>query len=87
MSVETSNLQGRYEPSPSDRVRQLANQAHIVVRASAQVIADTTSALTMREAAYPPVHYIPLTDLDQTMLRRSTPTASRSSSAITSPRR
>jgi len=25
----------------------------------------------MHEAAYPPVHYIPLTDVDQTILRRS----------------
>jgi uncharacterized protein (DUF427 family) len=42
-----------------------------VVRAAGQVIADTTSALTMHEASYPPVHYIPLTEIDPTVLRRS----------------
>jgi uncharacterized protein (DUF427 family) len=29
---------------------------------STQVIADTTRALTLREANYPPVQYIPLKD-------------------------
>ena len=58
-------------PGPDHPITLEANPARIVVRASGQVIADTTSALTMREAAYPPVHYIPLTDVDQAILRPS----------------
>ena len=38
---------------------------------STQVIADTTRALTLREANYPPVQYIPLEDVDQTLLADS----------------
>jgi uncharacterized protein (DUF427 family) len=34
-------------------------------------VADTTRALTLREAGYPPVQYIPLDDVDQTMLAPS----------------
>jgi uncharacterized protein (DUF427 family) len=58
-------------PGPDHPITLEANPARILVRARGQVIADTTSALTMHEASYPPVHYIPLTDIDQTVLRRS----------------
>jgi len=43
----------------------------IVVRAGDRVVADTTAALTLREAGYPPVHYIPFEDVNQTLLRTS----------------
>jgi uncharacterized protein (DUF427 family) len=43
----------------------------VVARVGAHVIADTTKALTLREAGYPPVHYIPLDDVDQTLLADS----------------
>jgi uncharacterized protein (DUF427 family) len=32
------------------------------------VLADTNNALTLREADYPPVQYIPLGDVDQSLL-------------------
>ena len=32
------------------------------------VIADTRASLTLQEAAYPPVHYIPLADVDMSLL-------------------
>jgi uncharacterized protein (DUF427 family) len=38
------------------------------------VVADTTSALTLREANYPAVSYIPRADADMTLLTRSTRT-------------
>jgi uncharacterized protein (DUF427 family) len=44
---------------------------HITVRVGDKVIADTTAALTLNEAGYRPVHYIPINDVDQTMLRSS----------------
>jgi uncharacterized protein (DUF427 family) len=49
------------EPS-SDRV---------IVRAGGVTLADSSSTLVLREADYPPVRYIPLTDVDQTLLAPS----------------
>jgi uncharacterized protein (DUF427 family) len=34
-------------------------------------IADTRAALTLKEAAYPPVQYIPRKDVDMTQLQRT----------------
>ncbi|MBB2938946.1 uncharacterized protein (DUF427 family) [Amycolatopsis bartoniae] len=45
--------------------------ARVVVRAAGRVIADTTSALTLRESVYPPVQYVPLADVDPEVLRPS----------------
>jgi uncharacterized protein (DUF427 family) len=42
-----------------------------VVKAGGTIIADTRDALTLREAAYPPVHYIPRQDVDMAALARS----------------
>nr|WP_248297561.1 DUF427 domain-containing protein [Streptomyces sp. S1D4-11] len=50
------------------------NSARIVVRFGDLVIADTTSALTLREASYAPVHYIPFGDVNQNVLMRSNTT-------------
>ncbi|MDX6314124.1 MAG: hypothetical protein QOF84_4610 [Streptomyces sp.] len=44
----------------------------VVARVGAHVVADTTRALTLREAGYPPVQYIPLDDVDQSLLTAST---------------
>jgi uncharacterized protein (DUF427 family) len=43
----------------------------VVVRVGGTVIADTNAALTLREAGYPPVHYIPLDDVVPGTLRPS----------------
>jgi len=45
--------------------------ARIVVKAAGRVVADTRSALTLREATYPPVHYIPRQDVDMSQLQRT----------------
>jgi uncharacterized protein (DUF427 family) len=44
---------------------------HVLVRAAGRVVADTKSALVLREARYRPVYYIPLSDVDASVLRRS----------------
>ena len=36
---------------------------HVVVRVGGDLVAETDAALTLREASYPPVLYIPLTDV------------------------
>ena len=47
------------------------NPARVVVRAGGHVIADTRSALTLREANYPPVQYIPRQDVEMAQLQRT----------------
>jgi uncharacterized protein (DUF427 family) len=46
-------------------------RARVVVRVAGQVIADSRSALTLREADHPPVHYLPRQDVDMTALERA----------------
>jgi uncharacterized protein (DUF427 family) len=43
----------------------------VTVSADGRVVADTTSALILREAHLPPVYYLPLTDVDASALSRS----------------
>lgn len=45
------------------------NRVHL--RSGNSIIADTTNALTLREANYPPVQYISRADVDMAQLRRS----------------
>jgi uncharacterized protein (DUF427 family) len=58
-------------PGPDHPITIEATGRRIVVRARGEVVADSTAALTLHEAGYPPVHYLPITDVDQTWLRRS----------------
>jgi uncharacterized protein (DUF427 family) len=46
--------------------------ARVVARVGDTVVADTSAALTLREAGYPPVHYVPLDDVVPGTLRPST---------------
>jgi uncharacterized protein (DUF427 family) len=41
------------------------------VSVAGRVIADTRSALTLREASYPAVQYVPRTDVDLSLLSRT----------------
>jgi uncharacterized protein (DUF427 family) len=47
------------------------NPARIVVTLAGRVIADTREALTLREASYPAVQYIPRKDVDMALLQRT----------------
>ncbi|SEC96852.1 DUF427 domain-containing protein [Bradyrhizobium erythrophlei] len=47
------------------------NPFRVVVKVGGKVIADTRDALTLREASYPPVQYIPRRDVDMAALTRS----------------
>jgi len=47
------------------------NPARVIVKAGGRVIADTHSALTLREATYPAVQYIPRNDVDMAQLQRT----------------
>jgi uncharacterized protein (DUF427 family) len=46
--------------------------SHVTVRVGGSVIAETDRALSLAEASYPVVQYIPLDDVDQSLLERTT---------------
>ncbi|MBB3426746.1 uncharacterized protein (DUF427 family) [Rhizobium sp. BK312] len=46
-------------------------QAHIIVSVAGKVIADTHEALSLKEASYPAVIYIPRKDVDMSLLERT----------------
>ncbi|HXT93461.1 MAG TPA: DUF427 domain-containing protein [Trebonia sp.] len=46
--------------------------ARVTVRIDGTVVAATSSALSLAEASYPVVQYIPLSDVDQSLLERTT---------------
>lgn len=58
-------------PGPDHPITIERNSARVVVTVGGRVIADTRSALTLREASYPPVQYIPRSDVDLSALRRT----------------
>lgn len=57
-------------PGPRHPITVEPSDVRVVVRVDGRVIADTRSALTLREADYPAVHYIPREDVDMTALER-----------------
>jgi uncharacterized protein (DUF427 family) len=59
-------------PGPDHPISTTANPARVVVTVAGQVVADTRAALTLREAAYPRVQYIPRADVNMAMLERTT---------------
>jgi uncharacterized protein (DUF427 family) len=48
-----------------------SNPSRVVVTVAGKVIANTRDALTLREASYPAVQYIPRRDVDMAELTRS----------------
>jgi uncharacterized protein (DUF427 family) len=58
-------------PGPDHPISIQRNPARVVVSVAGSVVADTSNALTLREAAYPPVQYIPGEDVDFSQLERT----------------
>ena len=46
--------------------------AHVTVRVGGVTVAESDRALSLAEASYPVVQYIPLADVDQSLLERTT---------------
>jgi len=57
------------QPGPDHPITIEANPARVVVSVAGRVLADTQHALTLREANYPDVQYIPLDDVDASLLQ------------------
>ena len=47
------------------------NAQRVVVKAAGRIVADTQEALTLREAGYAAIQYIPRKDVDMTLLERT----------------
>jgi len=58
-------------PGPDHPITVRPNPARVVVKLGGQVIADSRNALTLKEASYPAVQYIPRADVDMALLTRS----------------
>jgi uncharacterized protein (DUF427 family) len=58
-------------PSAEHPITIEANPERVVVTVGGRVVADTRDALTLREASYPPVQYIPRKDIDMALLERT----------------
>jgi uncharacterized protein (DUF427 family) len=61
-------------PGPDHPITVAPSRARVTVAVAGRIIADTRAALTLQEAAYPPIQYLPRADVDMSQLERSTHT-------------
>lgn len=59
------------QPGADHPITIQPNPARVRVSVAGRAVADTREALTLREAAYPPVQYIPRKDVDMSLLERT----------------
>ena len=59
------------QPGPNHPITITPTTGRVVVTVAGKVVADTTAALTLQESTYPAVQYVPLADVDQTLLERT----------------
>lgn len=71
MKQQVSHTKPIKEPDVDHPIAIERNPNRVVVSVGGRVIADTRGALTLREAAYPPVQYVPRNDVDMTLLERT----------------
>lgn len=67
----TTSARPVLQPGPEHPITITAGPSHVVVTVAGQTIANTTRALSLQEADYPPVLYIPRSDVDETLLERT----------------
>jgi uncharacterized protein (DUF427 family) len=58
-------------PGPDHPIAIAPNPKRVVVKVAGRVVADTRRALSLREASYPAVNYIPREDVDMSLLERT----------------
>jgi uncharacterized protein (DUF427 family) len=58
-------------PGPDHPITITPNDSRVTITVAGQTIADTTSALSLREASYGPVTYIPRADINMALLERT----------------
>ena len=60
------------QPGPDHPISIAPNPNRVRVLVGGVIVAETTRALTLKEASLPPVHYIPRQDVSTDLLERST---------------
>src|SRR5258708_4518612 len=55
-------------PGPEHPITIEPNPSRVLVKVDGKVVADTRNALTLREAGYAPVQYVPLEDVDGSLI-------------------
>jgi uncharacterized protein (DUF427 family) len=58
-------------PGPDHPITIEPNAKRVIVKVAGKVIADTVDALTLKEASYPAVQYVPRKDVDMSLLART----------------
>ncbi len=58
-------------PGPDHPITIAPAPGRVVVTVAGRVIADSANALSLREASYPPVLYVPRRDVDMALLSRT----------------
>lgn len=58
-------------PGPDHPITIAPMKGRVTVKVAGRVVADSTAALALREANYPPMPYIPRKDVDMTLLERT----------------
>ena len=58
-------------PGPDHPITVARNPKRVVVKLAGTIVADTKDALSLKEASYPAVQYIPRKDVDMTLLERT----------------
>jgi uncharacterized protein (DUF427 family) len=58
-------------PGPAHPISIAPNPKRVLVKVAGRVVADTWRALSLKEASYPAVNYIPREDVDMTLLQRT----------------
>jgi len=58
-------------PGPDHPMTITPTKGRVAVTVNGKPIAETRQALTLKEAAYPPMQYIPRKDVDMTQLQRT----------------
>ena len=71
MSPDTLNSKLVKIPGPDHPITLTPARERIIVKVATRRIADSCEALILKEAAYPPVHYIPRKDVDMRQLQRT----------------
>jgi uncharacterized protein (DUF427 family) len=59
------------QPGPDHPISIERNPNRVLISVAGRTIVDTRQALTLREASYPAVQYIPRKDVDMTLLERT----------------
>lgn len=58
----------RLQPGPDHPITITPTGSRVTVTVGGRVVADTLAALTLQEASYPPVQYVPLADVDPALI-------------------